>query len=41
MRTLGLIGGMSWESTALNYGHLNELAREHLCGLHSPRLLLP
>lgn len=40
MRTLGLIGGMSWESTALYYRHLNELARERLGGLHSARLLL-
>ena len=40
MRTLGLIGGMSWESTALYYRHLNELARDHLGGLHSAKLLL-
>ncbi len=40
MRTLGLIGGMSWESTALYYRHLNELAREHLGGLHSAKLLM-
>jgi aspartate racemase len=40
MRTLGLIGGMSWESTAIYYRHLNELARERLGGLHSARLLL-
>jgi aspartate racemase len=40
MRTLGLIGGMSWESTALYYRHLNELAREQLGGLHSAQLLL-
>ena len=40
MRTLGLIGGMSWESTALYYRHLNELARERLGGLHSAKLLL-
>jgi aspartate racemase len=40
VRTLGLIGGMSWESTALYYRHLNELAREHLGGLHSAKLLL-
>src|SRR6478672_8085291 len=40
MRTLGLLGGMSWESTALYYRHLNELARERLGGLHSARLLL-
>jgi aspartate racemase len=40
MRTLGLFGGMSWESTAIYYRHLNELARERLGGLHSARLLL-
>lgn len=40
MRLLGLIGGMSWESTALYYRHLNELTRERLGGLHSARLLL-
>lgn len=40
MRTLGLLGGMSWESTAIYYRYLNELARERLGGLHSARLLL-
>ena len=40
MRPLGLIGGMSWESTAIYYSHLNELARDRLGGLHSARLLL-
>ena len=40
MKTIGLIGGMSWESTAIYYRHLNEIARERLGGLHSARLLL-
>ena len=40
MKTLGLLGGMSWESTAIYYRHLNELVRERLGGLHSARLLL-
>lgn len=40
MRIIGLIGGLSWESTALYYRHLNELARERLGGLHSARVLL-
>jgi len=40
MRMLGLIGGLSWESTAIYYRHLNELARERLGGLHSAQLLL-
>ncbi|MFJ9611362.1 aspartate/glutamate racemase family protein [Kitasatospora sp. NPDC101176] len=40
MKTLGLIGGMSWESTAEYYRHLNELTRERLGGLHSAPLVL-
>ncbi|TWB20607.1 aspartate racemase [Nitrospirillum amazonense] len=40
MRMLGLIGGMSWESTTLYYRHLNTIARDRLGGLHSARLLL-
>jgi len=40
MKTLGLIGGMSWESTAIYYQRLNCLAREKLGGLHSAKLLL-
>ena len=40
MRTLGLIGGLSWESTAIYYRHLNEMARERLGGLHSAKLVL-
>ncbi|MDQ5911388.1 MAG: aspartate racemase [Pseudomonadota bacterium] len=40
MKTLGLIGGMSWESTALYYQIINETVRDRLGGLHSARLLL-
>ena len=40
MRTIGLLGGMSWESTAVYYRLANELVRERLGGLHSARLLL-
>ena len=40
MRLIGLIGGMSWESTAIYYRLLNEAARARLGGLHSARLLL-
>ena len=40
MRTIGVIGGLSWESTALYYRFMNERARERLGGLHSARLLL-
>src|SRR3569623_1035041 len=40
MKTLGLIGGMSWESTAIYYRLLNEKVRERLGGLHTAKLLL-
>jgi aspartate racemase len=40
MRTLGLIGGMSWESTLPYYRIVNERVRERLGGLHSAKLVL-
>jgi aspartate racemase len=40
MRTLGLLGGMSWESTLPYYRLLNERVRERIGGLHSAKLLL-
>ena len=40
MRTLGLIGGLSAESTVVYYQQLNRLVRERLGGLHSARLVL-
>lgn len=40
LKTLGLLGGMSWESTAIYYRLLNEIVRERLGGLHSAKLLL-
>jgi len=40
MRTLGILGGMSWESTATYYRLLNQGVRERLGGLHSAPLLL-
>src|SRR5687768_15083387 len=40
MRTVGLLGGMSWESTASYYRLINEAVRNRLGGLHSARLLL-
>ncbi|MEV6209896.1 aspartate/glutamate racemase family protein [Kitasatospora sp. NPDC051914] len=40
MRTIGLIGGMSWESTAEYYRLLNELTKERLGGLHSAKCVL-
>jgi aspartate racemase len=40
MRTLGLIGGMSWESTVEYYRLINRGVRDRLGPLHSARLLL-
>ncbi|MGP4128577.1 aspartate/glutamate racemase family protein [Pantoea tagorei] len=40
MKTIGLIGGMSWESTALYYRILNEEVKRALGGLHSARVVL-
>jgi aspartate racemase len=37
---IGLLGGMSWESSAEYYRLANELVRERLGGLHSARLVL-
>ena len=40
MKTIGLIGGMSWESTIPYYQLLNEAAKDRLGGLHSAKILL-
>jgi aspartate racemase len=40
MKTLGLIGGMSWESTAHYYQLLNRMARDRLGVMHSAPLVL-
>ena len=40
MRTIGLLGGMSWESSALYYRVVNEAVRERLGGYHSARVLM-
>jgi aspartate racemase len=40
MKRIGLIGGMSWESTALYYQLLNQGVAERLGGLHSADLML-
>lgn len=40
MRTIGLIGGMSWQSTITYYRHFNEAVHRRLGGLHSARLQL-
>jgi len=40
MQTIGLVGGMSWESTAVYYRDLNLGMRDRLGGLSSPKLVL-
>ncbi len=40
MRTIGMIGGMSWESTLVYYRIINEAVRERLGGLHSAKSIL-
>ncbi len=40
MKLIGMLGGMSWESTAQYYRLANELTRERYGGLHSARLLV-
>jgi len=40
MKTLGLIGGMSWESTVPYYRMINEHVKQQLGGLHSAKLFL-
>lgn len=40
MKTIGLIGGMSWESTIPYYRQINERIKEHLGGLHSAKVAL-
>lgn len=40
MKTIGLIGGMSWESTIPYYRIINEVVKEELGGLHSARCIL-
>jgi aspartate racemase len=40
MKTIGLIGGMSWESTALYYRQINLAVQQRLGGLHSAKLVL-
>lgn len=40
MKTIGLIGGMSWESSLLYYRMINEGIRQRLGGLHSAQLLM-
>ncbi|HLU00228.1 MAG TPA: aspartate/glutamate racemase family protein [Burkholderiaceae bacterium] len=40
MKTLGLLGGMSWESTIPYYRQINQTIKSRLGGLHSAKLLL-
>ena len=40
MKTLGLIGGLSWESTAIYYRLINEATKAQRGGLHSAPMLL-
>jgi len=40
MKTIGLIGGMSWESTLGYYRQINEAVKRRLGGLHSARIVL-
>lgn len=40
MKTIGLIGGMSWESSAAYYRLMNEQVKQRLGGLHSAKCIL-
>lgn len=40
MKTIGLIGGMSWESTASYYSAINQGIKNRLGGLHSAKIIL-
>ena len=40
MKTIGLIGGMSWESTAIYYRVINQEVQKRLGGVHSARLVM-
>ena len=40
MKTIGLIGGMSWESTIPYYRIINEEVKNRLGGLHSAKIVL-
>src|SRR5215472_18353456 len=40
MKTMGLLGGMSWESSAVYYRIINRAVQDRLGGVHSAKLLL-
>jgi aspartate racemase len=40
MKTIGLLGGMSWESSQIYYRELNQQINQHLSGLHSAQIVM-
>lgn len=40
MKTIGLIGGMSWESTAVYYRLINQEVQKRLGGVHSAKIVM-
>ncbi len=40
MKTMGLIGGMSWQSSLRYYQIINEIVKERLSGLHSAKSIM-
>ena len=40
MKTIGLIGGMSWESSAVYYNLINKQVSEELGGVHSAKIIM-
>lgn len=40
MKTIGLLGGMSWESTVTYYRAINEGVKRALGGLHSAKIVM-
>jgi len=40
MKTIGLIGGMSWQSSKVYYEHINQMILESLGGSHSAKIVL-
>jgi aspartate racemase len=40
MKTIGMIGGMSWESSQIYYQRTNQLIKERLGGLHSAKIIM-
>ena len=40
MRTIGLIGGMSWQSSRIYYERINQLVADRRGGAHSAQLIV-